>query len=165
MTRAACLGLHVRMLLEEMGLQVNAVLQTDASAALDAATKLSGSRMKHLTLGQTFVRQLVKNKLVSLEKVSSESNVADLLTKLVSTGVLATLMPRTGFGPRGEGRERFNLVEVKRLNWIGNLRNADELEELHRAKQAKAAKVRAVALATAPDNSEQGACSTCPLFQ
>ena len=67
-------------------------------------------------------------------------------------------MPGTGFGPRQEGQELFKLVEVKRLNWIGNLRNADELEELHRAKQAKAAKQRAVAFATAPDSSEQGAC-------
>ena len=84
-------------LLEEFGMKASLTVAGDAAAALSAAAKLSGGRMRHLRACETFIKQMVKRRLCSLCKIGTKENVGDLLTKHVSRQVLDVLVTRTGW--------------------------------------------------------------------
>ena len=68
MTRAVCEGMYVQQVLAEAGLPGKMCLHGDATAALQNAMKLSGGRMRHLKSAQSFIKQVVKDELVTLVK-------------------------------------------------------------------------------------------------
>jgi hypothetical protein len=69
LTRAGCEGVYVKHVLAEFGLESTIKIAGDASAALSAASKLSGGRMRHLKGCDAFIKKLVKRKVVRLEKI------------------------------------------------------------------------------------------------
>ena len=90
---------------------------------LEAASKLSIGRMRHLKLADSFVRLVLKNKLAKSRKIPSEHNVADLLTKHVSSKVLDNLMPYTGWRAVVIP---FVVVGLTKVNTIRDLINGKE---------------------------------------
>lgn len=84
LTKGAVEGLYMKHLLEQQGYIVDLLLRSDASAAIGAANRLgAGKRMKHLELQDLWIQQLVKSKLITIRKVSTRENPADILTKNV----------------------------------------------------------------------------------
>ena len=100
LTRAGCEGVYVKHVLAEFGLESTIKIAGDASAALSAASKLSGGRMRHLKGCDAFIKQLVKRKVVRLEKIGTKENAGDILTKHVSKDVIIALTHKTGYRAR-----------------------------------------------------------------
>lgn len=73
-----------RQLLEEIGFKQDApsVIHNDNNAAIAMTkSKVSGSKLRHIKLSYHYVRELVKNKDVTLTYCPTEMMIADILTK------------------------------------------------------------------------------------
>lgn len=64
-------------------------------AILSCSTKHHG-RSKHIAIRHHFIRELVENKSISVEYIASEKNVADMLTKGLSTHLLIAFLKGCG---------------------------------------------------------------------
>ena len=95
LAKAAQEAMWTRNLLQDMGMPVAVpvVLHTDSSAAKDMTTKCA-SRVKHLALKYHFVKELVTEGGVQVNKVPTADNPADVLTKAVDTATMMRLRPR-----------------------------------------------------------------------
>ncbi|KAE8713932.1 Detected protein of unknown function [Hibiscus syriacus] len=76
--------------LEELGKkQENNVLYCDSQSAIHLAKNSSfHSRTKHIQLRYHFIRSLLEDEILKLEKISGAQNLADMLTKTVTTDKL-----------------------------------------------------------------------------
>jgi hypothetical protein len=81
LTRGVTEGIHTRRVLNEFGIDVKVRVKSDAQAALCNAAKLGPGRMRHLMTSATFVEDAVRRRMVILEKVGTDSNIADPMTK------------------------------------------------------------------------------------
>ena len=98
MCSGAAEGLFVEALALEMGMQVGGVvLLTDASAAKAMAEKSSiPNRVKHMMIRYLFLQQLLRERRIALQKVGTEDNRADLMTKAVTAPILEKLRGSLG---------------------------------------------------------------------
>ncbi|KAL5814638.1 hypothetical protein ACOSQ4_025279 [Xanthoceras sorbifolium] len=80
----------LQSLLEELDKkQENSVLYCDSQSAIHLVKNLSfHSRMKHIQLWYHFIRLLLEDGILKLEKISGAQNPADMLTKTVTTDKL-----------------------------------------------------------------------------
>jgi len=147
MTRGSVLGMHIKMILEELGFTVKLVFECDATAALEASAKMSHGRMRHLLAADTFVRHILKSKQGVTRKIPTSKNLADLLSKHVSRQTLESLLPGTGWGP--VDLEDFRIVDLKKINNIKDLENAEAVEIAGRASQVLKTRQQAATLAQA----------------
>ena len=86
-------GVFVQSLITELGFsKPSLIVCTDSKGAYDNLKRLGVGRIKHVALRSLFVQELVHNNTVSLRKVSTLSNPADLLTKPVSSSTLFRLL-------------------------------------------------------------------------
>jgi hypothetical protein len=84
LTKSSIESLYMKHLLEQQGFEVEIVLHSDASAAIGASQRLgAGKRMKHLEIQDLWIQQLVRNKILTIKKVSTHENPSDILTKHV----------------------------------------------------------------------------------
>ena len=60
---------------------ISGVLCGDSSAALAIANRQGLSKLKHIRLGELWIQEKIREKELTVQKVSGESNVADLFTK------------------------------------------------------------------------------------
>ena len=145
MTRAVCEGLYVQQVLAEAGLPGKMCLHGDANAALQNAMKLSGGRMRHLKSAQSFIKQVVKDKLVSLVKIGTDENTSDLLTKHTNAETLKRLIGATGYRMK-LASECVEPERLERVNRIDQLESADVLVKLHEETQANRVAAQAIDL-------------------
>ena len=80
MLKAACEGLSLKHLLQEVGLELGLHLRGDSSASHGTLHRLGSGRIKHLETRQLWLQEKVFNGVVSIEKVPRERNWADVLT-------------------------------------------------------------------------------------
>ena len=132
LSRGGCLGIVVKLLLEEMGFTVKMRLKCDAQAAIDSTQKLSGSRLRHMQISQQYAKALVRGKHASIDKVSGKANVADCLTKHLSPEDCRDHITRTGFGPF---TEKFRLCQLRRINTIEQIEDSDYLVTANEARK------------------------------
>ena len=74
----------LQTLLRELGLKATITVHTDSSAAKASAEKPGLMHMKHMQLRELFLKQVVQEGLVLIEKVNTLWNPADMLTKPVT---------------------------------------------------------------------------------
>ena len=94
-TKAECMAathaskevVWLQILCSELGLKQQAVrIDCDSQSAIFLEKNLAyHSKMKHIDVQYHFVRDMVESKKVLLDKFDTLDNVADLLTKYVST--------------------------------------------------------------------------------
>ena len=69
--------------------RTNIRIHTDSSAAKSRTMReCTAKKAKHVELRQLFIQQLVKSKIITMHKVKSEDNPADILTKFVGHDTL-----------------------------------------------------------------------------
>ena len=136
LTRAGCEGVYVKHVLAEFGLESTIKIAGDASAALSAASKLSGGRMRHLKGCDAFIKQLVKRKVVRLEKIGTKENAGDLLTKHVSKDVIIALTHKTGYRARHLHEMEARIEKLVCMNTAADLKSADLLVLAHEQKSS-----------------------------
>ena len=91
--------------LRELGINVQVCCRTDSSAAKGICGRIGTGKVRHLEARYLWVQQKVREKLVFMEKVRTDSNVADLQTKFLDPArhrALLSLLPLAA--PQCEGR-------------------------------------------------------------
>jgi hypothetical protein len=90
--------LFLRELVKEIGLsQSQTIIHVDNQAAQQMAMNpVHHQRTKHIDVRYHFVRERIQTKEIKLEHVSTKENLADIMTKGVTTAVLNHLRPRMG---------------------------------------------------------------------
>ena len=81
--KAACVSLGLVGLLKDWGLQYKAEIRTDASAAKSIASRRGVGKVRHLQTRYLWVQEKTSTGELTLQKVSTHLNVADVLTKAV----------------------------------------------------------------------------------
>ncbi len=76
----------VTHILEELGIETKVHAYTDAKSVIDLLCKRGPGRMRHLHVKQLYLQQEVREGRLIVHKVSSEENVADVLTKHMPPG-------------------------------------------------------------------------------
>ena len=81
LTKAAKESLFVQSLAEELVYHLSVILESDAASAIAAAEKKGALRFKHIAIRLLFLKELAVKQQIFLKKVTSEDNIADILTK------------------------------------------------------------------------------------
>lgn len=79
--RGALLGVYVSNVLAEWGIHVHPQILNDSSAALAMAQRLGVGAVRHMSLRQAFLQEIVRRKRISLKKCAGVDNPADVGTK------------------------------------------------------------------------------------
>ena len=69
---------------ELLGRHVDLILRTDSDAARLSIEKLGMMKTKHMELRFMFLKQLQDDHVITLERVSTRDNIADLMTKALT---------------------------------------------------------------------------------
>ena len=96
MSVGAAEALGLRELLTDIGLPTTVRLRCDSTAAMGTATRQGLGRMKHVQVRDLALQQWIADGRLTLQKIASSANAADLLTKHVSQNVLQSLVPKLG---------------------------------------------------------------------
>jgi hypothetical protein len=110
----------------EMGVKVEAIVANDASAALANARKLGPGRMRHVETQALFLKGLVRNGTVRLEKNTSQDNTADLHTKKLPAARFLELSKMIGVCTCDVNK--FPKLQMKRVNVIADIRKLAQSE-------------------------------------
>ena len=81
-------GILAQQLALELGFSFGLILKTDSLSAKQATEKIGALRQKHMQLRWHFLKDLVHNGLITIEKVPTLMNISDMLTKPVSRQIL-----------------------------------------------------------------------------
>ena len=113
-------GLGVKVILTEMGFKIELKLLTDSSAARAMCMRVGHSaKTKHLEIKTLFLQQLVKQKRLTVGKIDTHRNKADVGTKHFDVQRLNYLKRRLGraknlaelFDNEGEQLPELNSIE------------------------------------------------------
>ncbi|KAE8711123.1 hypothetical protein F3Y22_tig00110303pilonHSYRG00264 [Hibiscus syriacus] len=106
--------------LEELGKkQENNVLYCDSQSAIHLAKNPSfHSKTKHIHLRYHFIRSLLEDGILKLEKISGAQNPADMLTKTVTTDKLKLCSTSVGMLDK-----RSAAVRRRKHNWLNSVIN------------------------------------------
>ena len=90
MVKAASVAIGIRSMLMDLGVQEGKiVLKTDASAALGVAQRLGIGKIRHIEVNQLWLQEKVYKGEIIVDKVSTDENLADALTKpLTNEGIM-----------------------------------------------------------------------------
>ena len=83
--------IFIRSILNELepmkNRQVQVKVYTDSTSAMQLAQRQGVGRVKHLNIRKLFVQDLVKEGVVTIHRVSTDENVADIFTKYLPVNV------------------------------------------------------------------------------
>ena len=105
MVKGASVGLGIQSVLRDFEINVMLTLKSDASAAIAIASRRGLGKVRHIEVCQLWLQEKVRSGEVKVVKVGTDENVADSLTKYVSSEILRKHMRATGQLAR-EGRHR-----------------------------------------------------------
>ncbi len=91
----------VRVMKEaELDIGVTVKIRSDNQSAIKWATgeKCPSGRAKHIDVRVHFIRGLVKDGIIDVDYIPSESNDADMLTKPLGPRLLGGILTRIGLG-------------------------------------------------------------------
>ena len=92
LVKAASVSLGLKALANDMGIEFEEpiVMNSDASAAIGISNRIGSGKVRHIEVTQLWLQEKVCNGQVRLNKVGTEENLADALTKGVDATTIAT---------------------------------------------------------------------------
>ena len=83
LVKSASVGTGVESMLGDLGMKYEdkITLKSDASAAIGIANRVGVGKVRHIEVNQLWLQEKVSNGQIRIEKVKSEENLADALTK------------------------------------------------------------------------------------
>jgi len=84
MLKGGCVGLGVRSLAEDIGMQLDVRLQTDSAAAKGVANRMGLGKTRHIAVCFLWLQEQVRHGEILIEKIDGDKNAADLMTKHLS---------------------------------------------------------------------------------
>jgi len=115
LTRACCEAVYVKRMLSELNLEVDILLQGDASAAYRNADKLGPGKVKHLETSAYYIKEAIRKKVVRTEKIPREINYADMHTHHLSTKDFENMLVVTGVKTLADVPP-YHLCEIRPVN-------------------------------------------------
>src|SRR5262249_28175057 len=94
-----CEALWLKFLLQELGYSTKRSIQLycDNRAACDIAhNPVEHDRTKHVEVDRFFIKEKLEEKTLELPKIRSENQLADILTKAVSSQVFSRCLDKLG---------------------------------------------------------------------
>ena len=90
LVKAASVGLGVQSLAKEMGIDFcNPMsLKSDTSAAIGICNRIGSGKVRHLEVNQQWLQDKVADHSIELQKVGTNENLADALTKGVDSATI-----------------------------------------------------------------------------
>ena len=81
--KGATEGLGLQSVGRDLSLEHSVNIYTDSSAAMGMVARKGIGRVRHIEVGELWIQDAVKAKLLTVNKVKGEDNPADILTKHV----------------------------------------------------------------------------------
>ena len=81
--KGATEGLGLQSVGRDLGLEHSVNIYTDSSAAMGMVARKGMGRVRHIEVGELWIQDAVKAKLLTVNKVKGEDNPAGILTKHV----------------------------------------------------------------------------------
>ena len=97
LVKASSVGLGIRSMLRDMGVNIGLHVFTDAEAARGIATRRGLGRTRHIEVHYLWVQERVASKDIVLHRVKGQANPADLLTKHLDRSKIHEHMNRFNF--------------------------------------------------------------------
>ena len=88
--------LGVQALAKELGWEVKCNLLIDAKATLGMISRRGLGQLRHVEVQHLWIQDTIKSRRITVERVKSAENVADMMTKYVSPTILSKLMRKVG---------------------------------------------------------------------
>ena len=101
MVHGVCEMLWIRKLLKELGFVAKDAMKLycDNQAAIDIANNpVQHDRTKHVEIDRHFINEKLESNVISVPHVKSEEQLADILTKAVSSHVFSDSLDKLGIG-------------------------------------------------------------------
>ena len=83
-TKACALGMSIQALLSDWEYPVQLEVRTDSTAAIGTASRKGLGKQRHVQTRFLWLQEKVSDKKVLLNKVHTQNNIADLMTKPMS---------------------------------------------------------------------------------
>ena len=101
--KAAGMGLGMKALCKDMGVEVQVQVFTDSSAARGIAMRRGLGRIRHMEVCYLWIQEKLAEGKLKLHKMSGTENPSDLLTKHLARDIMEKHMQKLGL-QRKEGR-------------------------------------------------------------
>ena len=93
---AASAAIGLKSMLRDFGIEAEAHLQVDASAAIGIAQRKGLGKVRHLDCQALWIQDAVRQRRVHLEKVLGTENPADLMTKYLDQASMDKMLAKMG---------------------------------------------------------------------
>ena len=154
-TKGGCSGLGLQSLFADWNLKLQVALHTDSSSAKAIASRRgTGKSTRHIQTRMPWLQERVAAKHLRVVKVASESNPADMLTKVLGRSNIEefcaeigqTAMRRNiGQGiQRSQEKPRKSSLRLKQLKWMikNRFKDARIARAKNKLKDARIAKIK-----------------------
>ena len=89
-------ALGLKSIARDLGIHLDVVLWSDASAAIGIARRKGLGKVRHLDVADLWIQDKLRAHELELHKVAGPSNPADMLTKYVDKNTIAKHLERLG---------------------------------------------------------------------
>jgi len=96
--KGASIGLGLRNMLKDFGVEVAIRVNTDASAAKGMANRKGLGKVRHIEVNQLWIQDRVAKGDIEIRKVNGKENIADILTKHVNAEDISSSCAQNGTG-------------------------------------------------------------------
>ena len=84
--KGAAEGLGLQNVSKDLAIYYNIPIFIDSSAAMGMVARKGMGRVRHIEVGELWIQDAVKNKVLTVNKVKGEDHPADILTKHIDQG-------------------------------------------------------------------------------
>jgi hypothetical protein len=110
--KAASSGLGAINMAEDLGLQLGCAIGSDASASISLTSRVGHGKTKHIARNFLWIQQRIREGLISIFKVPTDDNPADIGTKHLDNGKIQHLLGLLNLKFQG-GQSRLALKAAK----------------------------------------------------
>ena len=84
--KGAAEGIGMQNIAKDLSIYYDIHLYTDSSAAMGMVGRKGMGKVRHIEVGELWIQDAVRNKVLTVNKVKGDDNPADILTKYIEQG-------------------------------------------------------------------------------
>ena len=94
--KGGSIGIGLRSMMGDFGVEVTIRINTDASAAKGMANRKGLGKVRHIAVNQLWIQDRIAKGDLTISKVNGKENIADILTKHVNAEDIRVHVHKTG---------------------------------------------------------------------
>ena len=102
---AASDTMYLRQIASDLGMDVPAEIEADASSAVALASRRGLTRIRHMEVKFLWLQDAIDTKKITIRKIRSDENVTDMGTKHVDKNTMSRCITQAGLAPCDFGDE------------------------------------------------------------